>query len=462
MKHNKLRSYNLTHNYCIQKIDTILEKNKSYYSRAQIKCVGIRDDDKWCNAICVIRVFPKYSRISIVKNLCYNDIHFLEETIKINELMPFLEQLSTKEMIIDNKGIFIGDHPDFRELNVLPHNNAYHSSPGYLFSTYSQNLCNLPSDLLLTHKQPFFPNVPLAIGHWVDLRNFNTDRDGRLYNILLYLPQCLAYFDKIVYDTKKEVLYMEIKKNEKSFDLFIKGTYLMSAGYVLIDEQLQKSSINIAIPRKSSDTIEELELYLINQHDNILDYHKETRFNIEGVRRVFGAARQKQNKMVDVIAKALKSCENDQTEFKPYIMGYPKLNEIIDSVIAFANTKGGNILIGVNTYAVPIGIEKDIRKVKKYQNKVLSASLQTYAGYLRKEISDKLNKTLSMNISSTNYSGHSLIVIEVPEGSDKPYANIHTNDIYIRKGANNRKPDPISELPLLYSRMNQSIGKQGW
>ncbi len=52
-------------------------------------------------------------------------------------------------------------------------------------------------------------------------------------------------------------------------------------------------------------------------------------------------------------------------------------------------------------------------------------------------------------VDHLSYDGHTLIIINVKEGKEKPYFNRETKDIYIRKGGSNAKPDPNTELPDL-------------
>ncbi len=97
-----------------------------------------------------------------------------------------------------------------------------------------------------------------------------------------------------------------------------------------------------------------------------------------------------------------------------------KLYAVIADVCAFANTNGGTIYIGVSadSTAVPVGVSN------------IGESIET----LRTEIARSINPPLEVEIDVQETSGKSVIRIQVPRGTDVPYA-IDDNKIYVRDEA---------------------------
>ncbi len=69
---------------------------------------------------------------------------------------------------------------------------------------------------------------------------------------------------------------------------------------------------------------------------------------------------------------------------------------------------------------------------------------------MAKLIADKIKpvpKNFSMDVVEA--AGEPILMVTIRRGDDGPYAT-HENDIYVRKGGTNRRPDPQSELRGLY------------
>jgi len=451
MKNTKLHRYNLSHEYCVDEIKEILKLNSQFYYTISIRCVAIKEEKEpsvWRNALCVIKAFPEEIVARKFDSRYYDSVRLLEHYLKPSDLLGFIEEFRSGKFAIANTDVNI-ENPDLRQVQYLHESYWPEPFPGYLYSAYGGGQrINIPNDPLLDHKNPFYPNSDSAIASWCEISDFHGASDARIGTIGIFLPEGRAYFEKLEYKPEEKLLSIKISRRQNDISLYLKGAYRSPYGYQQLDQEVDSEMVNIPITEKVAENLEEFELYLLENHNNILDYHKESRFSRKERIRVFRIPIKVEEK--DVIEKAIKTGENEVLEFKPFIKrGDKKIAEIIETIIAFANTKGGAIIIGVSKYAVPIGIEGDLEKEAKRQNKDYKIALQEYIGYLRKEISDKFNKLPEYKIEQKYVNEHDFIVIEVSEGAKKPYANIQTKDIFIRKGSNNVKPDPDTELPKL-------------
>ena len=91
---------------------------------------------------------------------------------------------------------------------------------------------------------------------------------------------------------------------------------------------------------------------------------------------------------------------------------------ITKEVCAFANSSGGRIIIGVSDTGQKIGVKNDNHQLSKIQ--------------------DTLNQ-INPFLQTTVYPLKNLIIIEVPEGPDKPYAA--PTGFFLRTGPNSQKMD---------------------
>ena len=134
------------------------------------------------------------------------------------------------------------------------------------------------------------------------------------------------------------------------------------------------------------------------------------------------------------LAKQIQKGESKILELKEKL---PKKSNIAKTVIAFSNTAGGKLIIGVTDKREIVGIN-DI-DLFEIQDKIASI------------ISDQCSPNIIPEIYSVNIEGKLILVIEVVRGNLKPYFLKNqgkANGTYIRIGATNRLADMenINEL----------------
>ena len=137
--------------------------------------------------------------------------------------------------------------------------------------------------------------------------------------------------------------------------------------------------------------------------------------------------------LLDIISKG----ETSQVQFKVNVT-----NElsIAQEMVAFANTKGGTILIGVDdkTWDI-VGLTDD--DLRRLTNLLVNASSQ------------HVKEPVFIETDTIEYEGKKVLIVTVPEGVAKPYKD---NDgiIFMKNGANKRKVTSNEEI----SRLLQSSG----
>lgn len=98
-------------------------------------------------------------------------------------------------------------------------------------------------------------------------------------------------------------------------------------------------------------------------------------------------------------------------------------HRFLDSVIAFANTNGGTILIGVSDNCEIVGIKKNTQEIR-----------QTITNW----ISEKCDPRPLFTMNQVEVDAKTVIVVDVPMGSTKPYHH-HDRGFIVRSGASNRQ-----------------------
>ncbi|MCK5741394.1 MAG: putative DNA binding domain-containing protein, partial [Chlorobi bacterium] len=134
------------------------------------------------------------------------------------------------------------------------------------------------------------------------------------------------------------------------------------------------------------------------------------------------------------IIELIKLGESKTLELKKEL---PKNSSIAKSIIAFSNTSGGRLIIGVDDNRETVGIEDD--NIFEIQDKIASL------------IFDNCHPNILPEIYTINHDGILLLVVEVFRGNLLPYYFKNegkANGTYMRIGATNRVagPENIAEL----------------
>jgi len=137
------------------------------------------------------------------------------------------------------------------------------------------------------------------------------------------------------------------------------------------------------------------------------------------------------------ILKLISNGETTKVQFKSDINN---VISIAQEMVAFSNTKGGLILIGIDDHTGNIlGLSfQDIRRI----NNLLSTAAQEH-----------VKSPIVIGTETVNVNDNRIIVVTVPEGSDKPHTD-KDGIVWIKNGSDKRKVTSKEEL----SRLLQSSG----
>lgn len=133
--------------------------------------------------------------------------------------------------------------------------------------------------------------------------------------------------------------------------------------------------------------------------------------------------------------------ENDTVEYKPFVEPrHAKESELVETVIAFANTRGGRLYVGVADDGVPQG-EAELRKLFRAD---LDSAAKAQEDRLRLLIRERIKPVPDVSVKQAIIHGEPVVVVDVKPGGRRPYAT-HENKAFVRKGATNKLADPHAE-----------------
>jgi len=442
-----IRKYNLEHHTVLEDIKQMLSENAKHYFGVRVRCVAVKSKNEWRNGLCVIHAIPRNSETEKVENQRYDNVQLIEHWLKPKDLPGFLKQITNQVLKFKDDEVTLDQHTVFRELNYLAGYNNYSDYPGFSYTALKGENFNIPLEPLLAYDLPFYRDVFQAMANWCQIREFHGSNDAHIGSIIVFLAECRARLASLTREDNHVVIKTNMAEPTLA-NLRIKGGYTALSTTKSFEQDVAKEETRIEIP----DDTEEFYCYLIDSRGRVYDYHQETRFLTVGQEhRLLTPDPLGTNDTA--ILELVNQGEGETLEFKPYIKPRNgKQEELIETVIAFANTKGGTILLGVDNHCVVTGIEKELYKRSKKKGEDHEKTLRRYIGKLRQTIAGTMKKTVQLEIKDSKVANHTVITINVPEGPDKLYSDIRNKKIYVRRGANNVLPDPDTELPQFFQK----------
>ena len=264
----------------------------------------------------------------------------------------------------------------------------------------------IPRGPLLASGKPFFPSERELIATWC---NLNQDSYISYYNsIIIVLPKYFARINNAQLRLNEFISQIEVRETQLS-NIIAKLYFENYQTGKIYNEELVFTNPEIKISLDFEP--EWLVYYLISKDsDEIFDY-----------RRVHVSWDRKEGVDIlpfsDDIEELIQRGEGKHIEFKESITARTKIAE---TTVAFSNTEGGTILIGVNDNGEVVGENED--KVHERISNIISNSVDP--------------PSISFEIEEHNLKGKMVYSIRVQSGEDKPY--ICGGKVYIRRSKTNR------------------------
>ena len=136
--------------------------------------------------------------------------------------------------------------------------------------------------------------------------------------------------------------------------------------------------------------------------------------------------------------------EDSRTQFKQS-QDVANIKSLAGEMVAFANSKGGRLLIGVDDSGTIVGVAPhDIRRINQLISNVAS---------------DCIRPSINPETDNVFVGGKVVMVVIVPEGISKPYAD-NEGVFWVKSGADKRRVTAREEIQrMLQSADHVQIGR---
>lgn len=410
----------------------VFERNRKHYSGFQMRCVLLRRETEAEHLrllFCMIRACTGKKPRQVADRI-YHRYSFLDRWISTKDSLGFFETLRKGKLKLDDRSIVLGERTSCRFDRPEPSFNEFCDLPGELLVV--SNSGDQPgyqgSGPLLDYKLPYFRDVSSAVAEWTKLGYKVAHTRSEQGELLWFLPDLGARFAALGLRNGK--LHIRVEKTVQ--------TQLRIKGHVKIADEI--FPVNFDVTRRTHsipwhEGMGDVDLYLIGSDNWLYDHHVETPFYSRSRRRI----QEEQGRAPSELLKQIQRGEGETTEFKPFLDPKDsKMNEVVKTVAAFANTKGGRVFIGVDNSCEIVGVEKGIKTSQKYQSLGFNKAVTRYSNDLLQGLNAAIDPSPNVHIEPVTVTGRKLVMIDVPESSAKPLLPVRNNMLFVRAAGTSR------------------------
>lgn len=411
------------------RILSLLDDRKATCGSVSVKAVLAKDQGKWKNSLTVIQALHRDEPPAAPQTHQYPNCLLVKTRIKVEELAIIVEDLATKG-VLKIKGV-----PDVESEGRFPQSpwDDFAASRDERFSQewpvnafiFEPNAkAGPPAEPYVAVDAPLFPSYWEMLKVWTGI-------DASRYNqyvatVIFLLPNFSSRIEEL--HLAAGTLSVKIGVRETKIDKVIGKLYREKWGGPVLQSDITFEQDKVVIPVGFVPDFWQVHI-LSKDKGEPLDFrkvHASWSSLPPGVVVEIGPAE---------IEEVLSRGENDQVEFKQEIS--KKLEEFLETVVAFANTRGGSIIVGVDDNGKIVGVYEQ-KFEERVQDLLRACEPSPDVSVERKELQEK-----------------TIYVVRVAEGKEKPY-NLRNKGFLVRAGSTDRLASRI-EMDQMYTKRQQPL-----
>lgn len=442
------RKYNIANP--VEEILGYLKANQSGWQSLRRRAVIYDSDGKWVLQACVVEgISVNRGEIKREASRCYARAVLFEDWLSLEELQNFIEQIMKGGFSLGNHRLeATANHCQWSK-ELLPLSNSYMPYAGYVWTSRFHDHINSMNGELLAPQQPYYPDLHEAVKDWLPFTMYHGSSDSRKGEVILLLPETRAYLEDAI--PQGDAIDLRVAGVEiNSLLLEVKGAWWDEEGIHHFSEKVSDGYARLSIPEDAK----RLDYVLVGTDGAVYDFQQEDGYRHTGLGRNREA--DKDRAIANVVREACQGGEGPRVEFKPFIdPENDKLKEVVRTVVAFANTQGGEIFLGINDGCELIGIDEQLKKWAKAEAD--EAVCSRYLGVIRGKIRDELRGEVQMDFNQTVVDGCRVVVIGISEAKKKPVTISQDKGLYVRRGSSNSKASPEEWKAIICTAENNFL-----
>lgn len=397
----------LAHRELAEEIIQKINNRKNTYGSVSVKSAILKHQGQWKNILTKILPLCSSEVYKPQTKLDYGDFILIEKLITLDDLIEIIKKLPEKGTTFLTLG---GYEVQVQVENLQKDSYKYDSGTeflqvGWCYEKYqyrSQSI-HYSSEPIVTPDLPLFPDSRTAIEKFIGI---DFSHYSQPFGVILCLPNYGARIEEVNIFPKE--IRVRIQPKAEKIENIIGKIYCRRATKIKQEDIIfENETANIAIgfipeffnlalvSRISGETLDTRRFY------SSWEQQKGITFEIPGYE----------------LLELVRHGETETVEFKKEI-GKPE--ELAETAVAFANGKGGIILIGVDDHANIVGIGQ-----------------RDYEGIITNIFRSHCEPPIEYKIDRRQLEGKTIILLRIREGKDKPYI-VREKGVYVRANATDR------------------------
>lgn len=417
------------------------------------RAVLISSNDSWTLLCCTIEGFRSIEQVpEPVTPRRYSKAILHEDWLTGKQCLNIATDLHAGRASFDDITLE-GESATHWSTEFVPIRNDFMPYAGRVISTsWGQQGTPAPLRTLVAPNLPYYPDTDEAARDWLPFSTYHGHSDSRNRHIIFLLPEDRAFISNSEY-SEAGTLQITISGNQvASLPLLIKGAYWEEKAISQVESVVSGTKAVLAVPANA----DRLEFCLIDGIGTIYDFHREDQYS--RLRNEGSVLNSSKRSLIEQVRRAVHDGEGLHVEFKPFVDPRQpltsngqrtKLHEVLATVVAFANTSGGSVYLGIDDDCALSGIAPRLGEWAK--GAVNDENLERYVGALKASIKDHVQGEVTVQVLHVHIDGSQIVVIEVAPAATKPVIIRQDNYLYARKGASNRKVPPDEWRTILDS-----------
>ena len=377
-----------------------IDENSKFYGKAVLKAALVRDKEEIFLYLAEIS-FPYKSDKELQPEFHdYGNVILLKEVCDHDSIKNLISNLSSGSVSINKfsdvktEGGFQGEC--YHTGSLTRYAGMYFDWPflGFVYSLSHNTSLNGVYDPLTKPGSPLFPSLYEAIPSFFN-SEYSVNQNNPVF-VNIFLPNYKAKIKSLI-----------LAENQATINVVTRESQMENLIVKLFCKR-QENSFNSDDVSLNADGTAEIIMPFVPDivHCYLLD--KKTGDSVDS--KSYGKWYTDRNDGVEIrtsketVEGMIAKGETEQIEFKMDLLG--KTDEFLETIVSFANSTGGVILLGVHNDRRIIGIEDDLDKMDKR---------------IRSLVANRCEPDISLIVEPIQIDSRTIIAVRVNEGNNKPY-----------------------------------------